>query len=169
MIAGRITCAPSVWGRDARFQFYGEQAVYLSDTWGDLIWLEQFSEYEELKLALRAVRQVSVIQTVAHLSLKKGWKTLEVLGQLQNLIYSGATFVGVMIEFQESLSKDQLQNLIDELGILSLILDLVWEKEASSKIMKWIHQKVPPEMALICGGKRFLPEHIRHFSSINVD
>ena len=32
------------WGRDARFQFYGEQAVYLSDTWVDLIWLESLKK-----------------------------------------------------------------------------------------------------------------------------
>ena len=84
-------------GKDARFQFYGEQAVYLSDTCrSDLA--GKFSEYEELKLALREVRQVSVIQTVAHLSLKKDKQSLEILDQLKELMSLGATFVGLMID-----------------------------------------------------------------------
>jgi len=55
------------------------------------------------------------------------------------------------------------------LGILSLILDFDLEKEAFSKFSDSIHQIVPSETALICGGKSFLPEHIPHFSKINVD
>ena len=99
-----------ILGKDARFQFYGEQAVYLNDTWVDLIWLEKFSDYEELKLALRAVRQVSVIQTVAHLSLKKDKQSMEVLDQLKELMSFGATFVGLMIDSEKSISRDQLQD-----------------------------------------------------------
>ena len=45
-----------------------------------------------------------------------------------------------------------LQRLIDELGILSLILDFDLEKEAFSRISDSIHQIVPPETALICAG-----------------
>ena len=81
----------------------------------------------------------------------------------------GATFVGLMIDSEKSMNRDQLQDLIDELGILSLIVDFDLETEAFSRISDSIHQIVPPETALICGGKSFLPEHIPHFSKINVD
>ena len=115
------------------------------------------------------MRQVSVIQTVAHLSLKKDKQSLEILDQLKELMSLGATFVGLMIDSEKSISRDQLQDLIDELGILSLILNLDLEKETFSRISDSIHQIVPPETALICGGKSFLPEHIPHFAKINVD
>ncbi|GIS37506.1 MAG: hypothetical protein Ct9H90mP9_5360 [Pseudomonadota bacterium] len=41
----------------------------------------------------------------------------------------GATFVGLMIDSEKSMNRDQLQDLIDELGILSLILDLIWKRK----------------------------------------
>lgn len=67
----------------------------------------------------------------------------------------GATFVGLMIDSEKSMNRDQLQDLIDELGILSLILDLDLEKETFSRISDSIHQIVPPETALICGERVF--------------
>ncbi len=94
---------------------------------------------------------------------------MEILDQLKELMSLGATFVGLMIDSEKSMNRDQLQDLIDELGILSLILDLVIETEAFSRISDSIRQIVPPETALICGGKSFLPEHIPHFAKINVD
>ena len=47
VVAGRITGALETWTDDAKKQHYGEQAVYLSDTKVDLIWLERFLNMED--------------------------------------------------------------------------------------------------------------------------
>ncbi len=164
VVAGRITGAPEEWSAEAKYQLYGEQAVYFSDTKVDLIWLEQFTSCKELLLALRAVRQVSAVQTVAHLSLEPGRTSLDLTEELKHLMNSGATFVGVMIDSPEFLQETLLQELIDELGILSLVLDLVLDQEKFPDLKEVFRKNIPSETALICGGQNFLPDHIHDLS-----
>jgi hypothetical protein len=164
VVAGRITGAPEEWSAEAKYQLYGEQAVYFSDTKVDLIWLEQYTSCEEMLLALRAVRQVSAVQTVAHLSLEPGRTSLDLTEELKHLMNSGATFVGVMIDSPEFLQETLLQELIDELGILSLVLDLVLDQEKFPDLKEVFRKNIPSETALICGGQNFLPDHIHDLS-----
>jgi hypothetical protein len=77
---------------------------------------------------------------------------------------SGATFVGVMIDSPEFLQETLLQELIDELGILSLVLDLVLDQEKFPDLKEVFRKNIPSETALICGGQNFLPDHIYDLS-----
>ena len=147
-------------------QHYGEQAVYLSDTKVDLMWLERFSNLEELLLALRAIRQVSLVQTVAHLSFEPDRTSQEKIEELKHLMNSGATFVGVTIQSIESLKYGLIQELIDEVGVLSLILDFDLDQNQPPDIMKIFLRNIPSETAMICGGQSFLPEQIFNLSNL---
>ena len=166
VVAGRITGALETWTDDAKIQHYGEQAVYLSDTKVDLIWLERFSNLEELLLALRAIRQVSLVQTVAHLCFESDRTSQEKIEELKHLMNSGATFVGVTIHSLESLKYGAIQELIDEVGVLSLILDFVLDQNQSPDLMEIFLKNIPSETAMICGGQSFLPEQIFDLSNL---
>jgi len=166
VVAGRITGALETWTDDAKNQHYGEQAVYLSDTKVDLIWLERFSNLEELLLALRAIRQVSLVQTVAHLSFEPDRTSQEKIEELKYLMDSGATFVGVTIQSIESLKYGPIQELIDEVGVLSLILDVVLDKNQSLDLKEFFFNNIPSETAMISGGQSFLPEQIYDLSNL---
>ena len=123
IIAACITRAPFSSPVSSRTQFYGEQAIYMSDTHADLLWLNDFEGIEELLLALKSIKHASSVQTVAHLNLGPENQVHLMINDLKRLLNAGATFLGISINAEIKMVESFIPPAIDEFGVLSVILN----------------------------------------------
>ena len=116
--AGHLRALPTDLPQQLREQAYGNQAVYLSDTQADLLWLTGVPNPAEAELAVRTIRRVSHTELVLHVKVDSV-SDLEALLALHQL---GATYLGVEGTLDQ-FKAHELGEWVEQLGILGLDLN----------------------------------------------
>ena len=165
IVAANMTEAPLTWNFESRYKFYAEQSIYLSDTHSDLFWLDNFKNFNEIILALKAIEKTNYLQKIVHIEINSRSKVSNVIDRLSKLLNSGATFVGISIKSDIKLIEHFIPSIIEKFGIISLILELNVDKNNFVKLLEKIKSY---ELSLISGGSGFLPSFTKLFNVLRV-
>lgn len=158
--AGVIRAIASETQANLREAAYGNQAVYLSDTRADLIWLRDFPSVAELRLALRVLKRVSQTEIIA--SLKPQTFSEEVLQELPELLRVGANYLGLQGAADHPELTSSLKALVDTIGVVGIELDERSSQPAPSAEFEQVLAAVLDlGVAWVALGAHTTPDHVR--------
>ncbi|MBF0352791.1 MAG: homocysteine S-methyltransferase family protein [SAR324 cluster bacterium] len=147
---------------EARAFAYGQQAIYLSDTGAGLFVLSEFSDDAELCLAIGAIRRSSQKEVLAHLRVQGRPDILKIVATLQHVYQEGAHFTGIQVPVDMPDLMELVDNMIEELGIVSLLLDESYPGDTVSDQFGIIAQTIlEKDIAILGGGRQTSNLHIQ--------
>jgi methionine synthase I (cobalamin-dependent) len=142
---------------------YGHPIVYLSDTGADLLWAEGFTRLEELQQVARLARRSFQRDCVLHLRLEPDIRLGERLQGLLEVVQLGRTVVGLHASALQPGLVEDVEQLVGECGVISVVLDELPQIEQSPS--PWFQRKaeqlLEQEVALFGLGVNTTPEHLR--------
>ncbi len=148
---------------------YGEQFIYLADTGARFMMLSEFTDLDDLKIALRVAKHSVQKQLVVHLCLHQEEEPAVVLEKMQELWERGADFLGIQASWQYKNLSWLMATLVDHFGIVSILLDEPARLpfgQVSSEFKKTVQQLLEQEIAIIGGGHHTTPAHIQSITEI---
>ena len=161
--AGVLQALPTAVPALLREAAYGNQAIYLSDTYADLIWLSGFEHLEDARLALRVVRRVSQTQIVLGLKVPHpppdpNWLT----DALPDLLHAGANFLMLQGQASDPNFPQLVSQLVEVVGIVGVEVDELPEaSEPSAAFQQTLMALLSVGVAWIALGAHTTPEHTR--------